>query len=74
MPGELKIENPRAQKNVQQLELLLMHPPFKNEEEEVEEVEETLKRGRAKVKVLERMLGEKGETEERGETGQAIEI
>jgi hypothetical protein len=52
--------------------LLLTNPPFKNDEESVEEVEETLKRGKAKVKVLERMLGEKEETrndatEENGE-------
>jgi hypothetical protein len=41
--------------------LLLTNPPFKNDEDSVEEVEETLKRGRAKVKMLERMLGEKSE-------------
>lgn len=54
-----RIENTRARKNIQALALLLTNPPFKNDEESVEEVEETLKRGRAKVKVLERMLGEK---------------
>lgn len=54
-----RIENARAQKNIQALALLLTNPPFKNDEESVEEVEETLKRGRAKAKVLERMLGEK---------------
>ncbi|KAF8252317.1 DUF1715-domain-containing protein [Wilcoxina mikolae CBS 423.85] len=53
------ITNTRAQKNIQALSLLLTNPPFKNTEEAVEEVEETLKHGRAKVKVLERMLGEK---------------
>lgn len=53
------IANPRAVKNIQALELLLTHPPFKNDEESVEEVDETLKRSRAKAKVLERMLGEK---------------
>ncbi len=42
--------------------MLLTNPPFKNDEESVEEVEETLKRGRAKAKVLERMLGEKDRT------------
>jgi hypothetical protein len=46
------------------LALLLTNPPFKNTEESVEEVEETLKRGRAKAKVLERMLGEKDEGRE----------
>ena len=60
------------------MELVLMHPPFRNEEEEVEEVEETLKRAKAKVKVLERMLGEKGEDEKKAEGkvegGQVIEI
>jgi hypothetical protein len=59
-----KITNARAQKNIEALALLLTYPPFKNDEESVEEVEETLKRGRAKVKVLERMLGEKENTAE----------
>jgi len=57
--GRGRIDNSRARKNIQALALLLTNPPFKNDEESVEEVEETLKRGRAKVKVLERMLGEK---------------
>ena len=53
------IANARAEKNIRALSLLLTNPPFKNDEESVEEVEETLKLGRAKVKVLERMLDEK---------------
>ncbi|CCX32112.1 hypothetical protein FPQ18DRAFT_346818 [Pyronema domesticum] len=57
----IQISNPRAQKNIEALALLLTNPPFKNDEDSVEEVEETLKRGRAKVKMLERMLGEKSE-------------
>ncbi|KAA8905367.1 hypothetical protein FN846DRAFT_9450 [Sphaerosporella brunnea] len=59
-----KITNARAKKNIEALSLLLTHPPFKNDEESVEEVEETLKRGRAKAKVLERMLGEKEDARE----------
>jgi len=71
-PDNVRITNPRVQKNIGALALLLTNPPFKNDEESVEEVEETLKRGKAKVKVLERMLGEKEETrndatEENGE-------
>lgn len=76
-PEDIKIGNPRAQKNIEQLELVLTHPPFRNDEEEVEEVEETLKKARAKVKVLERTLGEKATEEtkmEKGESGQVIEI
>ena len=61
-----ELENPRAVKNVQALALLLTHPPFNNDEESVEEVDETLKRGRAKAKVLERMLGEKDIPREEG--------
>jgi hypothetical protein len=65
-----KITNSRAQKNIESLALLLTHPPFKNDEESVEEVEETLKRGRAKAKMLERMLGEKEDArEERKDDG-----
>lgn len=39
----------------------MTNPPFKNDEESVEEVEETLKRGKNKAKVLSNMLGEKEE-------------
>jgi hypothetical protein len=56
-----QITNPRAQKQIELLSLLLTNPPFKNNEESVEEVEETLKKGRGKGKVLMNMLGEKGE-------------
>lgn len=53
------ITSPRVQKQVKSLAILLTNPPFKNDEESVEEVEETLKRGRNKTKVLSNMLGEK---------------
>ena len=59
--NNLQITNSRAQKQIESLALLLTHPPFKNDEESVEEVEETLKRGRGKGKVLANMLNEKGE-------------
>lgn len=55
----VQITSPRAQKQVESLAILLTNPPFKNDEESVEEVEETLKRGRNKAKVLLNMLGEK---------------
>ena len=78
MAEAAKITNTRARKNIQALSLVLTHPPFKNDEESVEEVEETLKRGRAKAKVLERMLGEKdaSSTDGRGNDGgeQSIEV
>lgn len=53
------ITSPRVQKQVESLALLLTNPPFKNDEESVEEVEETLKRGRNKTKILSNILGEK---------------
>lgn len=55
----VQITSPRVQKQVESLAILLTNPPFKNDEESVEEVEETLKRGRNKAKVLSNMLGEK---------------
>lgn len=55
----VQITSPRVQKQVESLAILLTNPPFKNDEESVEEVEETLKRGRNKAKVLLNMLGEK---------------
>lgn len=57
--GGIEITNPRIQKNVQTLELLLTHVPYKNDDEAVEEVEETLKKARIKVRMVERTLGEK---------------
>lgn len=60
-PKNLRIKNPRACKQIESLAILLTNPPFKNDEESVEEVEETLKKGRGKGKVLMNMLGEKGE-------------
>ncbi|KAL7272497.1 hypothetical protein RUND412_004684 [Rhizina undulata] len=53
------ISNPRAKKQIESLELVLINPPFSNSEEAVEEVEETVKRARGKAKVLEGMLGER---------------
>jgi len=74
--NNLQITNPRAQKQIESLALLLTHPPFKNDEESVEEVEETLKRGKGKGKVLANMLNEKNDAEAssaaRGE-GESIE-
>lgn len=55
----VQITSPRAQKQVESLAILLTNPPFKNDEESVEEAEETLKRGRNKAKILSNILGEK---------------
>jgi len=68
--NNFQITNPRAQKQIKSLALLLTHPPFKNDEESVEEVEETLRRGKGKGKVLANMLNEKGE-KNGGEAGSA---
>lgn len=70
VPKELAITSTRTQKNVETLAILVTNPPFKNDEESVEEIEETLKRGRAKAKVVERSLGEREpETESEEGTG-----
>lgn len=58
LPTGLQITNPRAQKNIQALSLMLTHVPYKNDDNAVEEVEETLKKARVKSKMVERMLGE----------------
>ncbi|RPB05525.1 DUF1715-domain-containing protein [Choiromyces venosus 120613-1] len=68
--NNFQITNPRAQKQIESLALLLTHPPFKNDEESVQEVEETLKRGKGKGKVLMNMLNEKDEQKD-GKAGSA---
>lgn len=60
-PNDIHITNSRVQKQTESLAVILTNPPFKNDEESVEEVDETLKRGRNKAKVLSNMLGEKDE-------------
>jgi hypothetical protein len=60
VPKEAAITSTRNRNNIEALSLLLTNPPFKNDEISVEEVEEMLKMGRAKAKVLERNLGDKG--------------
>ncbi|CUS14965.1 unnamed protein product [Tuber aestivum] len=69
--GNFQITNPRAQRQIESLALLLIHPPFKNDEQSVEEVEETLKRGKGKGKVLVNMLNEKDEQSD-GKAGSAV--
>ncbi|KAH8153763.1 uncharacterized protein LAJ45_01530 [Morchella importuna] len=61
-PNDIHITNSRVQKQTESLAVILTNPPFKNDEESVEEVDETLKRGRNKAKVLSNMLGEKDES------------
>lgn len=65
----LQITNPRAQKTVQQLRLILTNVPYKNDDDAVDEVEETLKKARVKARMVERMIGEKSEEEERKKDG-----
>ncbi|KAG0636868.1 hypothetical protein HOY80DRAFT_925126 [Tuber brumale] len=69
--NNFQITNPRAQRQIESLALLLTHPPFKNDEQSVEEVEETLKRGKGKGKVLMNMLNEKDEQND-GKAGSAV--
>ncbi|CAZ84392.1 unnamed protein product [Tuber melanosporum] len=69
--NNFQITNPRAQRQIESLALLLTHPPFKNDGQSVEEVEETLKRGKGKGKVLMNMLNEKDEQND-GKAGGAV--
>ncbi|PWW77534.1 DUF1715-domain-containing protein [Tuber magnatum] len=59
--NNFQITNPRAQRQIESLALLLTHPPFKNDEQSVQEVEETLKRVKGKGKIVVNMLNEKDE-------------
>ena len=53
------ITNLRVVKHIQQLETIMSHLSTKNDEEDVEDVDESLKRARAKMKIICNMLGEK---------------
>ncbi|KAI5809568.1 hypothetical protein DFH27DRAFT_476074 [Peziza echinospora] len=53
------ITNPRVIKHISQFENIVSNPSTVNDEESVEEVDESLKRGRAKLKIICNMLGEK---------------
>ena len=53
------ITNPRSMKQIHQLENIISSPPTSNDEESVEEVEDTLRRGKAKMKIVSNIVGEK---------------
>lgn len=53
------ITNPRLIKHIQQLDNIVSNPSTTNDEEGVEEVDDALKRGKAKAKIVASMLGEK---------------
>lgn len=53
------ITNPRLVKHIQQLDNIVSNPSTTNDEEGVEEVDDALKRGKAKAKIVASMLGEK---------------
>jgi len=58
-PAPAPITNPRLIKQILQLEKIVSSPPTANDEESVEEVEDSLRRGKARVKVVSSMIGEK---------------
>ncbi|RVD89281.1 uncharacterized protein DFL_000297 [Arthrobotrys flagrans] len=53
-----RITNPRYIKHLELLQTLSTTPPIRNEEDDVEEVEDRIRRGKAKVKILENTLRE----------------
>jgi len=53
------ITNPRLIKQIHQLENILSSLPTANDEESVEEAEDSLRRGKAKMKIVSSMIGEK---------------
>lgn len=56
----LPIVNPRHVRHIGALKDLMENPPIRNEEDDVEEVDDRIRRGRAKVKILAIALGEDG--------------
>jgi len=57
---KLRIVNPRHVRHIEALKDLMENPPIRNEEDDVEEVDDRIRRGRAKVKILAIALGEDG--------------
>ncbi|KAK6334325.1 hypothetical protein TWF730_003540 [Orbilia blumenaviensis] len=55
---KMAITNPRHIKHLELLQTLTTTPPIRNEEEDVEEVDDRIRRGKAKVKILENTLKE----------------
>ncbi|EWC45889.1 hypothetical protein DRE_04896 [Drechslerella stenobrocha 248] len=58
LPAGIEISNPRHAKHISLLRTLVAEPPIRNEEDDVEEVDDRIRRGRAKVKILENTLKE----------------
>ncbi|KAJ6257219.1 hypothetical protein Dda_8106 [Drechslerella dactyloides] len=58
------ISNPRHVKHISALRTLSANPPIRNEEDDVEEVDDRIRRGKAKVKILENTLKESVEDAE----------
>ncbi|KAF3156489.1 hypothetical protein TWF225_002330 [Orbilia oligospora] len=57
-PPKIIITNPRHLKHLELLQTLSTTPPIRNEEDDVEEVDDRIRRGKAKVKILENTLRE----------------
>ncbi|KAF3934625.1 hypothetical protein ABW20_dc0102277 [Dactylellina cionopaga] len=58
LKDDIKISNPRYLKHISLLQTLTTTPPICNEEDDVEEVDDRIRRGKAKVKILENALRE----------------
>ncbi|KAK6518927.1 hypothetical protein TWF281_003619 [Arthrobotrys megalospora] len=58
LPQLCPLQNPRQIKHISLLQSLTTHPPIRNEEDDVEEVDDRIRRGKAKVKILENTLKE----------------
>ncbi|KAF3906983.1 hypothetical protein ABW21_db0204214 [Orbilia brochopaga] len=56
--AEITISNSRHVKHISTLRTLTAHPPIRNEEDDVEEIDDRIRRGKAKVKILENALKE----------------
>ncbi|KAF3200614.1 hypothetical protein TWF192_006878 [Orbilia oligospora] len=66
-PQKIIITNPRHLKHIELLQTLSTTPPIRNEEDDVEEVDDRIRRGKAKVKILENTLREGVPLDEDGE-------
>jgi len=56
------IINPRLIKQICQLESIISSPPTANDADSVEEAEEIMRKGRAKMKIVHNLVGEKEQT------------
>ncbi|KAF3123823.1 hypothetical protein TWF594_002173 [Orbilia oligospora] len=72
-PQKIIITNPRHLKHLELLQTLSTTPPIRNEEDDVEEVDDRIRRGKAKVKILENTLREGVPLDEDGEENE-VEI